>query len=183
MGQNTKNRDKGTDEPSKIQHFPQADLPDCTGYACGSHFGKHCLKNFYIFTFEDHFREIEEDTDKLQPLKETYSDITGRLEKLCIAGELDEYTKQTICEMSEKVLGNIAENYEKIKSSSSILLPHSQGTAAPRALPLPGLGPVCALPSPLYRIQPQKIICRDMIQFTQGDHFFNGQCVSPCLIT
>lgn len=70
---------------------------------------------FYIFTFEDHFREIEEDTDKLQHLKETYSDITGRLEKLCIAGELDEYTKQTICEMSEKVLGNIAEKYEKIK--------------------------------------------------------------------
>lgn len=70
---------------------------------------------FYIFIFEDHFMEIEESEDKLRHLKETYSGITKKLENLCIAGELDEYTKQTICEMSEKVLGNIAEKYENIK--------------------------------------------------------------------
>lgn len=70
---------------------------------------------FYIFTFEDHFREIEEDADKLQHMREIYSDITKRLERLCAAEELDEYTRQTICEMSEKVLGNIAEKYENIK--------------------------------------------------------------------
>lgn len=70
---------------------------------------------FYIFIYEDNFKEIEENKDKLQHLKETYSDITKRLEDLCVAGELDEYTKQTICEMSEKVLGNIAEKYENIK--------------------------------------------------------------------
>jgi len=70
---------------------------------------------FYIFTFEGQFREIEEDADKLRHLREDYSQITRRLEGLCTAGELDGYTKQTICEMSEKVLGNIAGKYENIK--------------------------------------------------------------------
>lgn len=70
---------------------------------------------FYIFIFEDHFMEIEENEDKLQHLKETYSNITKRLDDLCITGDLDEYTKQTICEMSEKVLGNIAAKYENIR--------------------------------------------------------------------
>ena len=70
---------------------------------------------FYIFTYEDQFREIEEDRDKLKYLRETYSRIAQKLEELCLAEELDEYTKQTICEMSEKVLANIAEKYENIK--------------------------------------------------------------------
>ena len=70
---------------------------------------------FYIFTFEDNFKEIEEDKDKLQQLRETYSGIVQSLEDLCRTGKLDEYTKRTICEMSEKVLGNIAEKYENIK--------------------------------------------------------------------
>lgn len=70
---------------------------------------------FYIFTFEDNFKEIEADEDKLWHLKNTYFDIMKRLESLCSAGSLDEYTKRTICEMSEKVLSNIAEKYENIK--------------------------------------------------------------------
>lgn len=65
--------------------------------------------------FEDNFKEIEEDEDKLQHLRETYSSIVQRLEELCGTGELDEYTKRTICEMSEKVLNNIAEKYENIR--------------------------------------------------------------------
>lgn len=34
---------------------------------------------------------------------------------MCIKGELDEYTKETICDMSEKVLNSIAEKYKNIK--------------------------------------------------------------------
>jgi len=70
---------------------------------------------FYIFVFEDYFQEIEESEEKLWQLREIYSNIIKRLEDLCIVGGLDEYTKRTICEMSEKVLNNIAEKYENIK--------------------------------------------------------------------
>ncbi|MCM1303865.1 MAG: hypothetical protein NC305_09665 [Lachnospiraceae bacterium] len=70
---------------------------------------------FYIFVFEEQFKEIEEDSVKLFHLREIYESITEKLESLCIGGELDEYTRQTICEMSEKVLGNIAWKYENIK--------------------------------------------------------------------
>jgi hypothetical protein len=70
---------------------------------------------FYIFTFEDDFGIIENNENKLQQLKETYADITRRLEALSLAGEIDAYTKQTICDMSEKVLKGIAHRHEKIK--------------------------------------------------------------------
>jgi predicted transposase/invertase (TIGR01784 family) len=70
---------------------------------------------FYIFTFEHDFGIIENNENKLRQLKETYADITRRLEALSLAGELDAYTKQAICEMSAKVLRGIAYRYEKIK--------------------------------------------------------------------
>jgi predicted transposase/invertase (TIGR01784 family) len=70
---------------------------------------------FYIFTFEDDFDKIEENEDKMQRLKENYADITRRLEALSLAGDIDGYTKQTICEMSERVLKGIAHQYEKIQ--------------------------------------------------------------------
>lgn len=70
---------------------------------------------FYIFNYEEDFMEIEDDVAKLQHLREIYADIVKRLEDMCIKGELDEYTKGTICDMSEKVLNNIAQKYENIK--------------------------------------------------------------------
>lgn len=70
---------------------------------------------FYIFTFEDEFDKIEENEDRMQRLKENYADITRRLEALSLAGDIDGYTKQTICEMSERVLTGITHQYEKIQ--------------------------------------------------------------------
>jgi hypothetical protein len=70
---------------------------------------------FYIFTFEDDFGIIENNETKLQQLKETYADITRRLEALSLAGEIDAYTKQLISDMSEKVLKGIAHRHEKIQ--------------------------------------------------------------------
>ena len=70
---------------------------------------------FHIFAYEESFKVIEESTEQLQALKETYGRIIQRLDELCLQGQLDEYTKKTICEMSETVLKHIAEKYENIK--------------------------------------------------------------------
>lgn len=79
---------------------------------------------FYIFTYEDHFAEIEQNKEKLQRLKHTYNDIAYRLDALCNQNLLDSYTRQTILEMSEKVISNIAQKYEKIKEVNKIMGGH-----------------------------------------------------------
>lgn len=48
-------------------------------------------------------------------LKEEYAGITARLEKLLEQGEVNEYTKCTINDMSGKVLENIALKYRNVK--------------------------------------------------------------------
>jgi hypothetical protein len=70
---------------------------------------------FYIFNYEDGFKGIENDEDKLNTLKNTYADIRKTLDDMSLSGEIDEYTKCTICEMSEKVIESIALKHEKIK--------------------------------------------------------------------
>lgn len=70
---------------------------------------------FYIFTYENKLQHIAENEVSLRQLKRMFADIVKRLDELCIAGELTEYTKQTICEMSEKVIRHLAEKYEVIK--------------------------------------------------------------------
>ncbi len=37
------------------------------------------------------------------------------MEKLCLTGEIDEYTKVTICEMSEKVIKHLAHKYQNVQ--------------------------------------------------------------------
>jgi hypothetical protein len=70
---------------------------------------------FYIFNYEDRFKGIEDDEEKLKALKSTYADIRKTLDDMCLSGELDEYTKCSICEMSEKVINSLAFKHEKIK--------------------------------------------------------------------
>jgi hypothetical protein len=70
---------------------------------------------FYIFTYEKEFKDIENNSERLMKLKETYADIRKTLDDMCISGELDEYTKCTICEMSERVIDSIALNFQIIK--------------------------------------------------------------------
>ncbi|MGN0306822.1 MAG: hypothetical protein ACI4DN_01270 [Lachnospiraceae bacterium] len=73
------------------------------------------LLPFYIFTYEEEFTDIEKSEEKLQQLKETYEGIVKRLDQLCKAGELDEYTKKAICELSEKVVEALAIKNATIK--------------------------------------------------------------------
>lgn len=73
------------------------------------------LLPFHIFCYEGQLKEIEQDAEKLHKLKVLYSSIVIKLEALCMVGKIDEYTKLTICEMSEKVINNLAFKYKKVK--------------------------------------------------------------------
>lgn len=70
---------------------------------------------FYIFTHESNFKEYDINVSKFEILKEEYGYIKSRLEELCKAGEINEYTKCTITDMSNKVLENIANKYPNVK--------------------------------------------------------------------
>ena len=53
---------------------------------------------------ESRFKEYDGDKDKLGELQREYKDITDRIEQLLNAGEISEYIKCTIMDMSNKVL-------------------------------------------------------------------------------
>ena len=80
-------------------------------------FGKDLLflLPFYIFTHESRFAEYAEDEEKLESLRQEYAYIRKRLEELCAQGRLDEYTKCTIVDMTDKVVRNLASGYEKVR--------------------------------------------------------------------
>jgi hypothetical protein len=70
---------------------------------------------FHIFSHEKLFEKYENDTDKLNVLKREYQSISERLEQLLKQGEIDEYTKCTILDMSQKVLEHIAAKFDNVK--------------------------------------------------------------------
>ncbi len=69
----------------------------------------------YIFLHESRFKEYDKDADKLRALKDEYGDIMGRPEGLLDAGQISEYTKCTLIDMSNKVLEHIARKYENVR--------------------------------------------------------------------
>lgn len=73
------------------------------------------LLPFHIFTYEENLEEFEKSEEKRQKLREIYSNIVKRLEKLCMSGEIDEYTRLTICEMTEKVVKHLANGQKKVQ--------------------------------------------------------------------
>lgn len=70
---------------------------------------------FYIFSHESNLEEYNKDTDSLEVLKAEYENIAYKLEELLDAGEISEYTKCTIIDMSNKVLEHIARKYENVR--------------------------------------------------------------------
>lgn len=80
-------------------------------------FGKKLLFliPFYIFSYENRFEEYNQDKAKMELLKQEYEQIKNRLEELANQGEIDEYTKCTIMDMSNKVLEHIARKYENVR--------------------------------------------------------------------
>ena len=70
---------------------------------------------FYIFTHESRFSEYNGSEEAMKPLLEEYEKIETRLEELRDAEKIDERTRHTIIDMSNKVLENIAGNYENVR--------------------------------------------------------------------
>lgn len=67
---------------------------------------------FYIFNMESKFSEIEANQDKFKELKAFYADMMLKLEN---AGELTEFSYLEIRDMTNRVIQNLAKNYESIK--------------------------------------------------------------------
>ena len=70
---------------------------------------------FYIFSHESRFEEYNISEEALEPLLKEYEEIEERLETLRNEGEIDERTRHTIIDMSNKVLENIAQRYDNVK--------------------------------------------------------------------
>ena len=73
------------------------------------------LLPFYIFSHESRLKEYEQDTEKLELLKQEYAQIKDRLEELLRKKEIAEYTKCTMIDMTNKVVEHIAEKYDCVR--------------------------------------------------------------------
>ncbi len=69
----------------------------------------------YIFTHEKRFRVYNNNQEKLEILKNQYEEIKRKLEELMTAGEISEYTKCMIIDMSNRVLEHIAWKFENVR--------------------------------------------------------------------
>ena len=70
---------------------------------------------FHIFSYESRFEEYENDRDKLRELQGEYKEIADRVEQVLNEGDISEYTKCTILDMSDKVLKHIARKYVNVR--------------------------------------------------------------------
>ncbi len=70
---------------------------------------------FYIFSYEDRFIEYEQDEKRLEALEQEYEQMKKRLEELQNQGEINEYMRRTIIDMSNKVVEHIAWKFKRIR--------------------------------------------------------------------
>ena len=70
---------------------------------------------FYIFTHESRFDEYENNAEKRELLKREVMEIMEKLEQMALAGEISEYEKCTLVDMSRKVVEKITAKYENVR--------------------------------------------------------------------
>lgn len=70
---------------------------------------------FHIFSYERDFDKLEKEACRRSTLEKEYWYIRSRLDLLCMQGEISEYTKCTILDMSKKVLESIAKDYSAVR--------------------------------------------------------------------
>ena len=70
---------------------------------------------FYIFSYEKSFDRLEKNREGLAAMEEEFLRIRKQLEKMCTAGEITEYIKCTLLDMTKKVVESIARNYEAVR--------------------------------------------------------------------
>ncbi|MBR1636049.1 MAG: hypothetical protein IJ682_13460 [Lachnospiraceae bacterium] len=74
---------------------------------------------FYIFNLEDRLDEYENDEKKLEEMKEMYVNILGRLNQKVSDGELMALSRETIKDLSNKVVQNLAKKCKHIRKGQS----------------------------------------------------------------
>ena len=70
---------------------------------------------FYIFCYEKEFPAMENSSVNLKKAEEEFITITRTLDYMCLNGEITEYTKCMLSDMTKIVIENITAKYEKIK--------------------------------------------------------------------
>lgn len=70
---------------------------------------------FYIFTHESRFALYNKDEKQLNALQIEYGYIRNKLEELSISGDITEYTKRVILELSVKVVESLTKNYAQVQ--------------------------------------------------------------------
>ena len=90
---------------------------------------------FYIFTHESLFSVYNDNEEQFKILKAEYELIQAKLETLSISGEITEYTKRILAELSVTVINYLAKNYAKVqKGVSNIMLGATIETNAKKLL-------------------------------------------------
>ena len=74
---------------------------------------------FHIFVYEKDFNELETNKKKLKQLEAEYASIKKRLEIACHMGDLTEYPKAAILDMSRKVILHLASKYKNVAKGVS----------------------------------------------------------------
>ena len=70
---------------------------------------------FYIFIYEKEFPEMENSIINLKKAEEEFIIITKTLDYMCLNGEITEYTKCMLSDMTKIVIENITAKYKKVK--------------------------------------------------------------------
>ena len=70
---------------------------------------------FYIFSHESRFKVYNTDEEKKNELIQEYAQVRYQLEVLARQGQISEYMKCTILDMSNRVLEQIARNYDNVR--------------------------------------------------------------------
>ena len=77
---------------------------------------------FHIFCYEKDFPEYNTNEEKLKELMQEFLRMRSRLDVLCDQGEITEYEKRSIINLSEKVIENISNNYAIVKKGVTSIM-------------------------------------------------------------
>lgn len=73
------------------------------------------LLPFYIFHYDGQLDALNQNPDQLSVLKQEFLSIKSRLEQLRASGDITEFIKITLIDMTQKVVRNFAKKYSNIK--------------------------------------------------------------------
>ena len=77
---------------------------------------------FYIFTHESRFEEYENNAEKRELLRSEVMEIMEKLEQMALAGEISEYEKCTLVDMSRKIVEKITAKYENVRKEVTSIM-------------------------------------------------------------